>query len=127
MSEQHKLHESAAGPNKIGYRWSDGLLGHDEPDPVGHLRPDGASPFLLLCDHAGQRIPASLGSLGVSQTDLDRHIAYDIGALGVSNCLSERLDAELIYQRYSRLVIDCNRPPHNPTAFRSVAARRAGQ
>ncbi|TSE12483.1 N-formylglutamate amidohydrolase, partial [Mesorhizobium intechi] len=52
-----------------------------------------------------------------SPTDLARHIAYDIGALGVSERLSERLDAELIYQRYSRLVVDCNRPPHNPTAF----------
>ncbi|MER9171130.1 N-formylglutamate amidohydrolase [Mesorhizobium australicum] len=100
-----------------GYRWKDGLLGPDEPDPVGHVCSTGLSPFLLLCDHAGRLIPKSLGSLGVSPADLARHIAYDIGALGVSRRVSERLDAELIYQRYSRLVVDCNRPPHNPTAF----------
>lgn len=87
------------------------LLAADEPHPVIHERAQGASPFFITCDHAGHRLPLSLGDLGVSAFDLQRHIAWDIGALGVARELSRLLDAELVAQRYSRLVIDCNRPP----------------
>lgn len=65
---------------------------------------------MLICDHASRRIPRVLGTLGVSELDLQRHIAWDIGAAGVAARLSELLDAFLIMQGYSRLVIDCNRP-----------------
>jgi predicted N-formylglutamate amidohydrolase len=67
--------------------------------------------FFLICDHAGRRIPARLGDLGVSQADLERHIAWDIGAAGMARELARTLDAALVHQRYSRLVIDCNRAP----------------
>ncbi|MEM9222598.1 MAG: N-formylglutamate amidohydrolase [Pseudomonadota bacterium] len=93
------------------------MLAPDEPDPVGHVPGDQISPFLLLCDHAGRLVPRKLGNLGAPAGEFDRHTAYDIGALGVATRLSERLGAELIFQRYSRLVIDCNRPPHVPSAF----------
>ncbi len=53
----------------------------------------------------------SLGSLGLPAHELERHIAYDIGAEQVARGLSKRLDAPLVLQRYSRLVYDCNRPP----------------
>lgn len=86
------------------------LLAADEPQPVIHERPDAGSAFFITCDHAGNRIPRSLGDLGVSATDRARHIAWDIGALGVARELALLLDAELVGQRYSRLVIDCNRP-----------------
>lgn len=69
------------------------------------------SPFLLLGDHAGRDIPSRLGDLGLSHRDLDRHIAWDIGVAGLGRKLAERLDATFIAQRYSRLVIDCNRDP----------------
>ena len=88
-----------------------GLLSDGEPYPVLIERPDGASPIVLCCDHADRRIPARLGTLGLAPEALDRHIAYDIGALAVARGLSERLDAVLVAQRYSRLVIDCNRRP----------------
>lgn len=71
----------------------------------------GRSPFLLIADHAGTAIPAKLGDLGVSAADRARHIASDIGILGVGTQLSALLDATFIYQHYSRLVIDCNRDP----------------
>ena len=87
------------------------LLAADELAPVIHERATAASPFLISCDHAGNLIPRSLGDLGVSATDRARHIAWDIGALGVARALAELLDGELVAQRYSRLVIDCNRPP----------------
>ncbi len=93
------------------------LLAPDEPAPVVDLRPDGASPFLLVCDHAGRRIPRALRDLGVVDTDLTRHIAWDIGIEGVARRLADLLDAHLIMQIYSRLVIDCNRPPGSPTSI----------
>ena len=69
----------------------------------------GLSPILLLGDHAGREIPARLGDLGLSAGDLSRHIACDIGVAGLGRALASRLDAPFIHQRYSRLVIDCNR------------------
>jgi predicted N-formylglutamate amidohydrolase len=52
-----------------------------------------------------------LGDLGLPASELTRHVAWDPGIAGVADALSKRLDAHLIAQRYSRLVIDCNRPP----------------
>ena len=86
------------------------LLGAGDPAPFQVHRPQGASPFILIADHAGQSIPARLGDLGVAQAELDRHIGWDIGIAGVTERLSEMLDAFAILQTYSRLVIDCNRP-----------------
>jgi predicted N-formylglutamate amidohydrolase len=71
----------------------------------------GRAPFLLIADHAGTAIPRRLGDLGVSAADMRRHIACDIGILGVGTRLSALLDATFIHQHYSRLVIDCNRDP----------------
>jgi predicted N-formylglutamate amidohydrolase len=62
-------------------------------------------------------LPRSLGSLGLSTADLEAHIAWDIGAAGVAKQLAQRLDAELFLQRYSRLVIDCNRPLSAPDSI----------
>jgi predicted N-formylglutamate amidohydrolase len=87
------------------------LLAPDEPAAVIEYRAGGASPFLLVCDHAGRRIPRRLQNLGLGAADLARHIASDIGIAGVGRHLADRLDAALIMQPYSRLVIDCNRPP----------------
>lgn len=86
------------------------LLGADDPAPFEILNPAGASPYLLIADHAGQRIPAALDSLGLPQNELDRHIGWDIGIAGVTRHLSAQLDAFAITQTYSRLLIDCNRP-----------------
>ena len=90
------------------------LLQGDEPPPFELQHAHGASPFLLICDHASRRIPRALGNLGVSEIDRQRHIAWDIGAAAVASHLSELLDAFLIMQGYSRLVIDCNRPLDSP-------------
>lgn len=87
------------------------LLGRDDPDPVWVANPAGTSPLLLTCDHAGLQIPAALGDLGVSAADLQRHIACDIGVEALGRLLAQQLDAVCIGQRYTRLVIDCNREP----------------
>jgi predicted N-formylglutamate amidohydrolase len=93
------------------------LLEADEPPAYRLERPEGKSPFLLTCDHAGARVPRQLQSLGVSFEDMQRHIAWDIGAGAVTLKLAAALDAFAILQTYSRLVIDCNRKPGVPTSI----------
>jgi predicted N-formylglutamate amidohydrolase len=73
--------------------------------------PDGAGPFVIVCDHASNRIPEEYRSLGYGGDVLETHIAWDPGALAVSRRLSAQLDAPLFWPDVSRLVIDCNRPP----------------
>ncbi|MCF3641127.1 N-formylglutamate amidohydrolase [Rhizobium sp. TRM95111] len=86
------------------------LLRAGDPDPVEWVNARAPSAFFLTCEHAGRAVPAALGDLGVPAAEMDRHIAYDVGAEGLSRGLAERLAAPLVLQRYSRLVIDCNRP-----------------
>jgi predicted N-formylglutamate amidohydrolase len=90
------------------------LLTPGDPDPVGVQNGGACSPFVLVCDHAGREVPARLGRLGLPDAVFDLHVAWDIGALALARRLSEQLDACLIFQRYSRLVIDCNRAPGHP-------------
>lgn len=90
---------------------TDQLLGEGDIPPVHEVNAGGQSPFLLTADHYGRVLPRALGDLGVAESELVRHIAWDIGIAGVAERLAAMLDAHLIAQRYSRLVIDCNRPP----------------
>jgi predicted N-formylglutamate amidohydrolase len=98
-------------------------LAEDEPPPVEVTCRDRRSPFVFACDHAGRRLPRSLGTLGLSGPALQSHIAWDIGAAGVAGGLGAALDAFVVLQNYSRLVIDCNRPLD---ASDSIAVRSAG-
>ena len=76
------------------------------------LRPQGSSRFVFFCDHASNHIPAELDNLGLPAPELARHIAWDIGAAGVTEALSEIFHAPAILCGTSRLVIDCNRQLH---------------
>jgi predicted N-formylglutamate amidohydrolase len=87
------------------------LLAPDEPQPFEVHASDGVSPYLFTADHAGRYLPRSLGNLGLEATELSRHIAWDIGIAEVSRLVAKHFSAYLILQPYSRLVIDCNRPP----------------
>ena len=73
------------------------------------LRPNGSGRFVLLCDHSSNAIPGELDNLGLPNSELARHIAWDIGAAGVTEALSEILDSPAIFSGVSRLVLDCNR------------------
>jgi predicted N-formylglutamate amidohydrolase len=97
------------------------LLGSAEVPPVHEDNASGHSPFLLTCDHYGRLIPGKLGDLGLPAGELTRHIAWDVGIAGVADALSKHLDAHLIAQRYSRLVIDCNRPPEAPSSIPRIS------
>lgn len=85
------------------------------------LNPGAASPFLLLGDHAGREIPRALEGLGLPPAELDRHIAWDIGVAAYGALLSRALNAPFIAQRFSRLVIDCNRDPGRADAIPEVS------
>jgi predicted N-formylglutamate amidohydrolase len=93
------------------------ILKPDEPSPVLEHNPGAASPFLLTCDHYGQLIPRALGDLGISESERARHIGWDIGIGAVSTQIADTLGAHMVAQRYSRLVIDCNRPLHVPSSI----------
>jgi predicted N-formylglutamate amidohydrolase len=100
---------------------SEKLLEADEPKPFLRSRAGGRSHFVIVVDHAGRRIPRRLENLGLADAELERHIAWDIGALAIAERVSRSLDAPLISQVYSRLVIDCNRDPGVPTSIPLVS------
>lgn len=84
-------------------------------EPVARVEnPQGRSPILLICEHASNHLPARYGTLGLGPADLESHIAWDPGALGVARGLSRLLDAPLIFATVSRLVLDLNREPSAP-------------
>jgi predicted N-formylglutamate amidohydrolase len=97
------------------------LLDLDEPDPVALENEAGNSAFFLTCDHAGRIIPRRLDGLGLPEHETERHIAWDIGIGGVGRVLSRLLDAAVIMQTYSRLVIDCNRDPNVPSSIPAIS------
>src|SRR5438132_4383074 len=99
----------------------DRLLAADEPAPVSVHNENGPSPFVIVADHAGNSMPRALGRLGVSETECERHIAWDIGIARVCRLVADALDATLVQQNYSRLVIDCNRTPGSETSILEIS------
>jgi predicted N-formylglutamate amidohydrolase len=93
------------------------LLAADEPPPFIESGRQGRSNFVIVVDHASPRIPRRLRDLGLPPSELQRHIAWDIGALAVARQVAASLDAPLVAQNYSRLVIDCNRDPEVPSSI----------
>ena len=97
------------------------VLDPDEPGPVTFDNEAGRSVFFLTCDHAGRAIPRRLDRLGLPDHETRRHIAWDIGIGRVGRRLSQLLDATVILQTYSRLVIDCNRDPKVPSSIPEIS------
>jgi predicted N-formylglutamate amidohydrolase len=126
--ENGEMHGGSLAMNEMGQihkpdatLFANRLIAQDEPEPTVIEQANGAGPMLLIADHAGNLVPRSLRQLGLPQSELDRHIGIDIGILGVCRELSGILGATLIHQRYSRLVIDCNRHPHHGNAFATMS------
>ena len=71
--------------------------------------------LIILCDHAGNALPPGYGTLGLAEAQLQRHIAYDIGAAAITRQLSARLGVPAVMTHYSRLLIDPNRGADDPT------------
>jgi predicted N-formylglutamate amidohydrolase len=111
--------------------WRRGRTTDADRSPVVSENPEGAGPFVILCDHASNTIPEEYESFGFADEALETHIAWDPGALAVARHLSDRLDAPLFWPDVSRLVIDCNRSPDvsslivTSSGGQPVAANRA--
>ncbi|MEM6610600.1 MAG: N-formylglutamate amidohydrolase, partial [Pseudomonadota bacterium] len=90
--------------------------------PVHVFGADRPSRWLVLCDHATNVIPPFLGpnGLDLSEEELTRHIAYDIGIEGVALRLGEHLNAPVVVSNFSRLVVDPNRGEEDPTLIRQI-------
>jgi predicted N-formylglutamate amidohydrolase len=73
--------------------------------------PDGRGPCVFVCDHASNWVPPQLQGLGLQPAQLERHIAWDPGAVELARRLSDLLDAPLVHATVSRLVLDVNREP----------------
>ncbi|NJN45578.1 MAG: N-formylglutamate amidohydrolase [Candidatus Competibacteraceae bacterium] len=97
------------------------LLGPDDPPSFELLNSNGKASVILVCDHASNAVPINMDNLGLEAKELARHIAWDIGAAEVTRHLSARLDAPAVFGGYSRLLIDCNRPPGDPTSIAQVS------
>jgi len=104
--------------NEINF---DPLLSADDPTPFEILNREADTPLLLICDHASNRIPKSLDNMGLSEKELGYHIAIDIGAAGVTKYMSDKLQAPAVLCNYSRLVMDCNRQPGDPTSIPAIS------
>lgn len=96
------------------------LLAPDEAPAATLVNGGGKAPLVLVCDHASAAIPRSLGDLGLPEATRLDHVGWDIGAAAVARLLAEWLDAPLVLSGYSRLAVDCNRPPGSPGSIPEV-------
>lgn len=101
------------------------LLGPGDPRAFEVINPKSDYPVVLVCEHAGRAIPSKLARLGMSRDALKLHIAWDIGAGGVTRNIARILGAPAVLQNYSRLVIDGNRPPGQPSSMPMISDRVA--
>lgn len=85
--------------------------------PFYHFGVERSSQFICMCDHASNYIPAEIctDNLGLPNSEMRRHIAYDIGAAGLTTALAEELNGAAILSHFSRLLIDPNRGEDDPT------------
>lgn len=97
------------------------VLSPDEGDPVGIEQERGRGPFVIVCEHASSTLPRAMGDMGLSEETRLSHIAWDPGALAVARLLSARFDSPLVFQKFSRLVYDCNRPPESPASMPTMS------
>jgi predicted N-formylglutamate amidohydrolase len=119
MTQTNETERRSATTSQAGMRprATETLLDAAEPPAFEIVNAAGSGTAVLFCDHASNRIPRRLGSLGLDPAALQTHIAWDPGAAELARQLSARLDAPLVLSGYSRLVIDCNRPPDSPESI----------
>lgn len=97
------------------------LIDEADKPPVEFCHVQSTAPVILTCDHASRSVPRALDNLGLDDAAILRHIAWDIGAADVTRRLAPLLDAPAILCGYSRLVIDCNRDPVDPSSIPAVS------
>ncbi len=106
------------GPTSLNHpEAAEQLLSPGEPGPFQVLNPLAELPILLVCDHASDRFPKSLGDMGLDPFARRCHLAVDIGAGALTEKLAASLGVTSVLAQYSRLVMDCNRELMDPGAF----------
>ena len=88
---------------------------------INTLNENKKSNFLIICDHASNKIPSKYKNLGLSSDVLDTHIAYDIGVKEVATYIAENLKCPLVMSNFSRLLIDANRGTDDPTLIMKIS------
>lgn len=106
---------------KAATNTSAALLGAGDPPAFTLVNPLGRAKVLLVCDHASRAVPAALADLGLADSELAKHVGWDIGAAALTHELSRRWDAPAVLSGYSRLVVDCNRVLGDPTSMPAVS------
>jgi len=96
------------------------LLTKADPAPFRVENQKGKAQCLIVCDHASNRIPVALGTLGLSKKDREKHIAWDPGTENIGRYLSKQLDAPAYFATFSRIVVDVNRGANSPECMREV-------
>ena len=117
-----RSHVSPLFSRVVGARPWQALLASDEPPACEVINAGGAGTAFLVCDHASNRVPRLLGNLGLEPAQLADHIGWDPGAAEVARRLSGHLDAPLGLSGYSRLAVDCNRPPDSRESITEQSA-----
>lgn len=97
------------------------LVARGEPPVVRVVNPKGKGKYIIVCDHASNRIPKALNNLGLSKADLKKHIAWDPGTEDIGLHLSRKMDAAAVIAGYSRLVVDLNRGDDHPEIMRPAS------
>lgn len=97
------------------------MLGPTDPTPVEVIDGSPESEVMLICDHASAALPESLGTLGLPDSEMGRHIAIDIGAAPLTRNLADHFKATAVLAGYSRLLIDCNREVDDHTSIREIS------
>lgn len=90
-------------------------------DAVEHIDRGTGVPLVIVCEHAGNRVPAPWRDLGLDAVSLADHIGWDIGAAGVARHVSMQLGATALLARYSRLFMDCNRDPASAESMPAIS------
>lgn len=96
-------------------------MSEQDPPSFRALNAQGRAPAVLICDHASRAVPAAMNNLGLPDDELLRHIGWDPGTAAITERLSQSLDAPAVFSGVSRLVIDCNRRPDDPTLICEVS------
>ncbi|CCG40285.1 N-formylglutamate amidohydrolase [Magnetospirillum molischianum] len=92
-----------------------------ESAPFTLVQGDPEARVLLVCDHASAAIPPEFDDLGLSSADRFSHIAWDSGAAEVTRGLAARLRCPAVLCGVSRLLIDCNRQPGDPSSIPALS------
>jgi predicted N-formylglutamate amidohydrolase len=97
------------------------LIGPGDPPPFMTYNDHGKASVLLVADHASPFFPAAMNQLGLADWVLERHVAWDVGVDELTRCLADELDAQAVLAGFSRLIVDPNRKPDDPTAYPEIS------